>query len=577
VRRAALTVAIAGLAIAAGVFTIHVARDDPTFSYAGASAGEAVALLAGGWALVAMGLAARLRRLQGGLWQLLAVAGFLWFLPEWSNPGIGSSLAFTIGLVFFGIAAAPFVGHAVLAYPGRRLRAPLEPAALIVAYAGSLLVLGLLPTLVFDPAAQGCNEQCPRNLLLVTDDIGLYDSLNRIGVHLGLAWALLLAAMIAVSLARATPAGRRLAAPVAVTGIVYLGFVSATFASSLDRGFLTNDELSRRLWVGEAAALVALVLAIIWGWQRSRRARSRVARLVVELAQSPPPGGLRDALARTLGDPELVLAYPIGGERYADAFGRPLEFGSNLEVTPVVSEGRKVALLGHRPGLLDPGLAAEVAAAARLVLENERLQADVRARLGELRRSRARMVEAGDAERRRLDRDLHDGAQQRLVALSLSLRLLRTQLHADGDAEVLRRLEQADDELRRAVTELRELAHGIFPAVLGDEGLAAAIESLAEEARVPIELGELPAGRYEPAVESAAYAVVAETARRAEHGIAVCGEQVNGTLCLEVEAESPIGDQTHLEDRVGAVDGRLAVLSGSTGRVTIRAEFPCAS
>jgi signal transduction histidine kinase len=574
VRRAVLTAASAGLAIAAGVYSLHVARDDPTFSYAGASAGGAVALLAGGWALVATGLAARLRRSPGAFWLLLAVAGFLWFLPEWSNPGIGSSLAFTIGLVFFGVAAAPFVGHAVLAYSGRRLRAPLEPAALLVAYAGSLLVLGLLPTLVFDPAAQGCNEQCPRNLLLVTGDIGLYDSLNRIGVHLGLAWALLLVALIVLSLVRATPAGRRLAAPVAAAGIAYFGLVAATFASSLDRGFLTNDELSKRLWVGEAGALVALALGIMWGWRRSRRARSRVARLVIDLAQSPPPGGLRDALAQTLGDPELVLAYPIGAERHADAFGRQLELDSGLEMTPVVSEGRTVALLGHRPGLLDPGLAAEVAAAARLVLENERLQAEVRARLGELRRSRARIVEAGDAERRRLDRDLHDGAQQRLVALSLSLRLLRTQR---TDREVLRRLEEADDELRRAVTELRELAHGIFPAVLGDEGLAAAIESLAEEARVPIEIGELPDGRYEPAVESAAYSVVAETARRAQHGIAVCGEQVDGRLWLEVEAESPIGDQTQLEDRVGAVDGRLAVLPGLNGRVTIRAEFPCAS
>jgi signal transduction histidine kinase len=576
VRRAALTIAIAGLAIAAGVYSLHVARDDPTFSYAGASAGGAVALLAGGWALVATGLAARLRRSRGAFW-LLPVAGFLWFLPEWSNPGIGSSLAFTIGLVFFGIAAAPFVGHAVLAYPRRRLHTPLEPAALLLAYAGSLLLLGLLPTLVFDPAAQGCNEQCPRNLLLVTGDTGLYDSLNRIGVHLGLAWALLLAALVALSLARATPAGRRIAAPVAAAGIAYLGLVAATFAASLDRGYLTNDELSRRLWLGEAAALVALALGIVWGWQRSRRARSRVARLVLDLAQSPPPGGLRDALAQTLGDPKLVLAYPIGAERYADAFGRALELDSSLEVTPVVSEGRAVALLGHRPGLLDPGVATEVAAAARLVLENERLQAEVSARLEELRRSRARIVEAGDAERRRLDRDLHDGAQQRLVALSLSLRLLRTQRERDRDREVVRRLEEADDELRRAVTELRELAHGIFPAVLGDEGLAAAIESLAEEARVPIEIRELPDGRYEPAVESAAYAVVAETARRAEHGIAVCGEQVDGTLCLEVEAESPIGDQTHLEDRVGAVEGRLAVLPGSNGRVTIRAEFPCAS
>jgi signal transduction histidine kinase len=508
---------------------------------------------------------------------LLAAAGFAWFLTEWNNPGIDSALAFTTGLVAYGVACAPFVGHAVLSYSGRQPRALLETGALAFAYAGSLLVLGLLPALVFDPQAAGCS-QCPRNLLLVTADSALFEDLQRTGVDLGLAWAVLLAAVATLSLARATPAARRIAAPVALAGIVYLGLVAATFATSLDRGLLTNDRLSRRLWLGEAAALAVLGLGLVWVWVRRLRTRANVARLVVDLAQSPPPGGLRDALASTLGDPELRLGYPVGDDRYVDALGkRVMMTGNGREVTPILSEGRTVALLAHRPGLLDdPETVAEVASAARLALENERLQAEVGARLGELRRSRARIVEAGDAERRRLDRDLHDGAQQRLVALSLSLRLLRSQLGPETDPAVLERIETADDELRHAVSELRELAHGIFPAVLADEGLAAAIEALAEEARVPVRIGNLPSGRFEPAVESAAYAVVAEAARCADGCVDVRGEQRNGLLLVEVEA-GDFGESTDLHDRVGALDGRLSVTPGSNGRVVLRVELPCGS
>jgi signal transduction histidine kinase len=163
-----------------------------------------------------------------------------------------------------------------------------------------------------------------------------------------------------------------------------------------------------------------------------------------------------------------------------------------------------------RTGLLDnPELVEEVASAARLALENERLQAEVRAQLEDLRASRARIIEAGDAERRRLERDLHDGAQQRLVGLTLALRLLRAQLGPDQDQQLTARLDEAEAELRRAVTELRGLAHGIHPAVLSDEGLAAALEALAEGTLAPLRIAAVPQERFPPAVETAAYMVVA--------------------------------------------------------------------
>ena len=365
-----------------------------------------------------------------------------------------------------------------------------------------------------------------------------------------------------------------------LAGSAYLGLVAATFGNSLGRGFLEPGALDRRLWFGEAAALAAVVAGAGWGVARARRARTDVARLVVELAQSPPSGGLQTALAGIVGDPALVLAYPLdGSERLVDAHGRPVEPPPEAERTTLVRDGTPVAVLAHAPGLLDDEqLVDDVTAASRLALENERLQADVRARLEELRGSRARIVAAGDAERKRLERDLHDGAQQRLVALSLSLRLLRSQLR-HADPETVSWLDAAESELDAAIAELRELAHGIFPAVLADGGLAVAVQALAEEGQVPIRIGDLPKGRFPPAVETAAYTVVAEAARIATRGLAVHGEQRGDALVVEVEMHDDDGalDRGALEDRIGALDGRLGIEHGEAGRVTILAELPCAS
>jgi signal transduction histidine kinase len=304
-----------------------------------------------------------------------------------------------------------------------------------------------------------------------------------------------------------------------------------------------------------------------------------VARLVVELAGSPAPGGLRDVLAGTLGDPSLQLAYRLADGRRVDAQGRPLSLEG--AVTPLVRGGRQVAFLAHRAGLLDdPGLAEEVAAASRLALEHERLQAQLAAQLQDLRASRARIISAGDTERRRLERDLHDGAQQRLVSLSLSLRLARSKLQPTADPGQRSRIDQAEDELRIAVGELREVAHGIFPAVLADEGLAAAVEALAEEATVPIRITALPEGRLEPAVETTAYFVVAEVVRRTSGGstVTVDAARQDGQLVVEIDRDGDAPDDLiDLHDRVGALDGRLQVLHEPGGRVRIRAEIPCES
>ena len=556
---------IAALGLALGAFSLRVARDHPGYWFAGDSAVGAVALLGAGWAILACGLAVCLRGVRpAGL--LLVATGLAWFLPEWNNPGVRSALAFTMGLCLYA-ACPPLAAHALFAYPRGKLASPTERAGVAISYAGGVLVLGVLPALFFDPRAEGCGA-CPPNLVLVADRAELADDLTHVGVYLGLGWAVALVTLGAVRLARGSAANR----PVMAAGVAYLGCVAATFALSLDRGAISNGTAERRLWLGEAAALVAVALAIAWSWLRGRRARSAVARLVVDLAQSPPPGGLRDALAGIVGDPGLILVYPVAPGRLVDARGIPAKPAPGQQRTSLIRERNVVAVLGHAPGLLDDEqLVDEVTAASRLALENERLQAEVRARVEELRASRARIVEAGDAERKRLERDLHDGAQQRLVGLALSLRLLCSRL-------AIPELERAEAELRLAVEELRELAHGIFPAVLVDEGFAAAVEALAEDTRVLVHIEGLPEGRLPAAVETAAYTVVAAGADAARSRLVVGATVTEGVLAVDLETDAIEGlDTVGLEDRLGALDGRLAVGPGADGRSWIHAELPCAS
>jgi signal transduction histidine kinase len=564
-----LTLWPVGLAL--GAFSLAIARDEPAYSFAGSSLGGAVALLGVGWALLACGLVFWGRHPGNALGPLLAAAGCAWFLAEWDSPGAGSPLVFTIGLVLYS-ACPPVAAWATLAYPGGRLSSWEERGAVALALAGALVVLGLIPALFYDPATLGCT-QCPDNLLLVADKPDLTDDLDRLGVHLGLAWSLLLIAVAGWRIARSSRTRQRVVAPVVLAGCAYLGLVAATFATSLERGFVGSGELERRLWLGQAAALGALAAAVAWGLVRTRRTRSSLARLVVELGEPAARSGLRDGLAETLADPGLEIAYPVGEGRYADALGRPVDLTlrDGRATTPLIRDGRPVAVLVHRTGLLDnPELIEEVASTARLALENERLQAEARAQLEDLRSSRARIIEAGDAERRQLERDLHDGAQQRLVGLSLALRLLQTRLGADDDRQ-LGLLTEAESELGLAIAELRELAHGIHPAVLSDEGLAAAVEALAEE--VPLRIGDLPQERFSPAVETAAYLVVAEAAKAG--AASVRAERRDCALVVDVEAEAEPKELVDLEDRVGALDGRLDVERAPDGGVRIRAEIPC--
>jgi signal transduction histidine kinase len=329
-------------------------------------------------------------------------------------------------------------------------------------------------------------------------------------------------------------------------------------------------------------------LVFLLGLLDARLARSGVADMVVRLSNDPSPD-LRDLIARALRDDSLTVAYwlPQYGS-WAGADGEPItlpEPGGDRGVTIVEQHGEPLAALLYHPSLREePELVAAVGAATAISLENGRLQAELLARLQDLRGSRSRLLVAAQDERRRLERDLHDGAQQRLIALSLELGLLQAALN--GDPDVRRRLEHARREVAVSVQELRDIARGLHPAVVSGHGLTVALESVAARTAMPLELRVDGLPRLPEPVEVAAYYVVCEslanTGKHAGAGSAVVDVQVVGrTLVVEVRDDGVGGADLArgsglrgLADRVEALDGRLRVETPPRGGTRVRAEIP---
>jgi signal transduction histidine kinase len=328
-------------------------------------------------------------------------------------------------------------------------------------------------------------------------------------------------------------------------------------------------------------------VAFLAGLLQARLARTAVGELVVELRGDP--WDLRAPLAKALRDPSLELLYwlpPFG--TWADQDGRAVELPADRARVTVIHDdrGEPMAALVHDPALRDePALLDAVTAAAAIALRTGRLQVQLRANVEELRGSRARVLEAGQRERQRLERDLHDGAQQRLVALSLNLGVLQTRL--DGDAAAKALLAEARTEIAVSLAELRDLARGLHPAVVSAHGLAVAIESLVAAAPVPVRLRVDLRGRVAESVEVAAYYVVCESLTNiGKHAHATSASvdvsRTGGRVVVEVVDDGVGGADTErgtglrgLADRVEALGGRLRVWTPRGGGTRVRAELPC--
>jgi len=456
---------------------------------------------------------------------------------------------------------------------------------LMVAALGLVTVVQWAGLLVFDPYSE-C-DKCSANLFEIHRDDGLAHGVLQFQRIVGLAVIVVAAGLLAVRLVRASRPQRRAVIPVLLAGIVAL---AALAASTVADAMNAADRSAFGRVSGYAFAVIPV--AVLLAFLQRQLARGAVAGLVVELGEPRAAVGLAEALSRALGDPSLSVGYWFPAEsRYVDADGKPVELpepGGGRMATVIERGGQPVAVLIHDPALQDNAeLVEPVCAAAGLTLENERLQAELRARLTDLQASRARLVEATEAERRRIERDLHDGTQQRLVSIAISLGLLESKLPA-GSAQARPLVRETRESLMAALAELRELTQGIHPTILTERGLPTALDELCRRAALPAHL-QLDLDRRLPdQVETAAYFVVSEALTNAAKHSHASEVRVNATyagdvLTVEVADDgiggAAIGHGTGLRglaDRVEALGGTLTV-SSPLGRGTmLHAEFPCA-
>jgi signal transduction histidine kinase len=519
------------------------------------------------------GLVAWSRRPASRLGPLMISAGFLMFVTTftWSE----NDVLHTVGQALDLVAPALFL-HVFLSFPEGRLHGPFERALVTIAY---------VTAIAFELVRMSLGGFGEHNLLEVTSSPGAAEWMRHVQLLTISALCLCGVGVLAVRRRRSGRPLRRSSSLIVDSFALGLVMIAAllTFAT------LEGPWVQEIRWATFVTIALA-PLAFAFGLLSARLAQSAVGGIFVDLRTEPEPADLRDALARALGDPSLTLAYWLPEfQSYVDHHGRRTELGSEPGRTTTLIErgGARIAALGHDAALDDePARLDAVTAAAGIALENARLHAELRARLEELRGSRLRVIAASQSERQRLERNLHDGAQQRLIALSLELSMLEEELGSDTSRA--ERLALARREIASSLAELREVAQGLHPAVVSGHGLEVALEQLAARAAVPVRLIVAVGARLPEALEVAAYYLVSES-------LANVGKYAQATVAsvevtrreddvlVEIVDDGVGGADENrgsglrgLADRVEALGGKLRVWSPIGGGTRVRAEIPCA-
>jgi signal transduction histidine kinase len=502
--------------------------------------------LAVGWALIACGLIAWSRRPQSRIGPLIMLTGFAWFLGTFSGSDIGAVA--TLGSALLTLHRGPLL-HAIVAYPSGRLSSRLGIVVVTTCYIYAATV----------PLA--------RNSVVTI-------------------------VVVAMVLATTIRGYRLVAGPDRNARVVAIAAAAAVAFSlgggSVGRLIGAGQDAERAVLWGYQAVLVLIAVAFAADLLRARWADAAVTRLVVDLGQDTEVGTLRGQLARALGDQSVAIAYWLPEVKsYVDDLGAPVQLpglGSGRAVTVIEQHGERIAALVHDATVLDdPGLIDAVASAARIALSNVRLQAEVRRHVADLDASRRRIIEASDAQRRRLQRQLRHGVGQRLTDVQEHLGLADLEAGSRLDRAVSASLEEAERVLHEAQVELQELAAGIHPALLTEQGLGPALSTLAERAAVPVRL-VVRADRLPAAVETAVYFVCSEAlanvgkyARASRVDVEVRAE---GNLLTVLIADDGVGGANPsggsglkgMADRVEGLGGRLVVESpaGRGTRLVVR-------
>jgi DNA-binding NarL/FixJ family response regulator/signal transduction histidine kinase len=507
---------------------------------------------------------------------LLTLTGPAILLTGLPAQDSGSAFLFTAALAG-GQLAPVLAGSAALASPVAPMRR-LDWAIIALSLAVAGAIRGLVPAAVFDPHATGCFT-CPANLAEVRSDPALYAALGRWGLALTIAAGIGLAARAGSRLFRAPRIVRLISAPVILGGMgaALLSVAAAVHAFQLPTPEV--DPILRMTWLATCCCVAIMATDVAAGRLRARWLAGKVSRAVV--AALPDPESLQKALADSIGDRDLALVFPRDDGTVVDATGLPISDADWQPAVIRVTRGESaIAEIRYRQDLA--GVSQQLVAAARaagLAIEHVAAGARLRAELTELARSRRRIVELGDSERQRLERDLHDGAQQRLIALQVMLEM------AASAAESARKASYAAarQDVGAALEDLRDLAHGIYPAALTDEGLGVALRTLAETSPVPLAVDWSALRRQPGAVEAAAYRMVAdaiEIAGRncARSAVTVSIRDSDEVLRLRLAATGLDKAAGQLivaaaQDRIATADGSLT-LTTTGGQTIIEGGYP---
>ena len=524
---------------------------------------------------------------------LLVGAGALWFLTTLS--GSRDEVAYSAGRVAAWLAEIAIV-YLVLAYPSGRVAG--VDRWIVGAVALAVGVLFLPTALLVDhfPAPSvymTCDTDCPANaFMVVSAEPALVEDVLRPLREV------LIVALFAIAVVRllwrvehASRLLRRLLAPVVLAAILRLAALAFGLTSRAIDPQATATQISG--WV-IALALPALAFAFLAGLVRWRLfIAGAMERLAARVRAQHGPEHLRDALADAFRDPTLDVVYWLGngqGGHWATSAGAPIDLAAawpERSVTEVPDGGRRVAAILHDPALrADQAFIQSATSYAVMTFENHRLSVQSAALLNEVHESRARIQAAADGERRRIEHDLHDGAQQRLVTLRIKLELAaeRSEQLNGTSAELLRGL---GNEVEEALDELRSLARGIYPAPLA-RGLVEALRSAALQGAVPITVLATGVGRYSAEIETAAYFCCLEAMQNAaKHAQGATATVVdlfdNGALLFEVRDDGPGFDPatvtrgvgfTSMHDRVAAVGGKLEIDSVPGRGTRVAATIP---
>jgi signal transduction histidine kinase len=510
------------------------------------------AFVAGACFLLA-GVVAWRQRPRSRLGPLLVAEGLLWTLHQFPLPVPREVAALTAG------AWPALLAHLVMAFPTGRLGGWVPRLVVGLAY----LCVGVM----------GLRELTGR---------AASEAIGEAGTVLLVLVGVAVITLQVARLRRSSVTRRRSLMPVLAAAVV------ATSLFVVWKPAMVAGRPVPMLALSVQIAFAAIPLAFLGSLLRRRIDRGGVAGLVVRLIKEPYPATLQKALAEMLHDPALRVGYwvPETGA-YFDVEGRPVRTGTGQMVTEIDRDG-PLAVLAHDPALLeDPGLIEAACAAASLALENERLTAELRARLRQLAESRAKVLRAAEMERRRLERDLHDGVQQRLLSIPLTLSLAEAAL-GSGAGRAGPLIGEAKDTAFAVLDEVRALAQGIHPPILTERGLMGAVYELAAVAPVPVAVSSDGAGDLPVEVETTAYYVVAEAlSNLAKHAAAdqaaVRIGRAHGRLSVEIQDNGRGGADPDrgsglrgLAGRVETSGGSLSVHSPPGQGTRIEVMLPCA-